>query len=509
MKTKGKVFLVGAGPGHPGLITLRGLECVRQADLILYDYLSNPALLRHARAGAEALYVGKRARRHALNQRSIENLMILRARAGKTVVRLKGGDPLLFGRGAEEAEALRKARIAVEIVPGVTAATAVTAYAGIPVTHREHASAIALVTGHEDPAKEGSAVDYRNLAAFGGTLVFYMGVERVGRIAAQLVEHGKKSSTPVALIRWGTTGRQQTLVGTLADIASRVRRSRFAPPALIVVGSVVKLRARLNWFEKLPLFGRRIVVTRTRAQAGELRRRLEELGAEVIELPTIEILPPRDPKPLARAVGKIAAYDWLVFTSPNGVDCFFKEFDRIHGDIRRLGPVRLAAIGPATAAKLRERGLRTDLMPREYVAERIVNEMKKQKGRGRVLLARADIARDALPRGLRRIGYHVDEAAAYRTVPAPRADALDDLLSRGADCVTFTSSSTAENFAALLGRKKMRSLPGRPRMASIGPVTSATLRKLGLKVSVEAKTHTIPGLVARILQAVKSDKRKA
>jgi uroporphyrinogen III methyltransferase/synthase len=416
------------------------------------------------------------------------------------VVRLKGGDPFLFGRGGEEAASLRKHGISFEVIPGVTAATGATAFAGIPVTHRTHASAVAMITGHEDPTKRRGTIDYKNLAAFQGTLVFFMGVERLGTIASELIRHGKKASTPAALIRWGTTGRQQTLTGTLSNLGAKARRADFLPPALIIIGDVVGLRKKLNWFEKLPLFGKRIVVTRTRTQAGQLSRQLEELGADVVELPTIEIVPPQNPRPLARAIEHVDDFDWIVFTSPNGVDHFFEAFLKNHGDIRRLGMARLAAIGPATAARLSERGLHVDLMPREYVAERVAAELKKQPGRGRVLLARADIARDALPRLLRKAGYQVDEVTAYETRAPARSDAIKELMKRGADLVTFTSSSTVENFVRLVGSGRVRKIPGRPRFISIGPVTSATMRKLALKPACEARVHTIPGLVDCILK---------
>lgn len=500
MKKTATVYLAGAGPGHPGLITVRALECLARADVVIYDYLSNPAFLRNAKTSAEIIYAGKQSANHTLSQAAIERLMIERARAGKTVVRLKGGDPYLFGRGGEEAATLRKHGIPFEVIPGVTAATAATAFAGIPVTHRAHASAVAMITGHEDPAKKHGAIDYKNLASFQGTLVFFMGVERLETIASELIRHGKRRSTSTALVRWGTTGRQQTLVGKLSDIGAKARKSGFKPPALIVIGDVVGLRVKLNWFEKLPLFGKRVVVTRTRTQAGELSRRLEELGADVLELPTIEIVPPRNPRPLHEAIARIRQFDWLVFTSPNGVGFFFDAYMKRHGDIRRLGNVRLAAIGPATAAKLAGRGLRVDLMPREFVAERVAAEMKRQPGRGRVLLARADIARDALPRLLRKAGYQVEEITAYETRAPAKSRTVEELMKRGTDLVTFTSSSTAENFVRLVGKSRLRGIPGRPRFVSIGPVTSATMRKLGLKVWRQAPVHTIPGLVECILR---------
>lgn len=500
MKKSGKVFLVGAGPGHPGLITLRAVECLRKADVVIYDYLSNPVFLKNAKPSAKIIYAGKKARNHSLSQSQIERLMIREARAGRSVVRLKGGDPFLFGRGGEEAASLQKLRIPFEIVPGVSAGIAAPAFAGIPVTHRSHASAVAMITGHEDPTKSQTSIDYKNLAKFSGTLVFFMGVERIARISSELIRHGKKPSTPVALIRWGTTGKQETLTGKLSDIGKRAQKSGFKPPALIVVGGVVSLRNQLNWFEKLPLFGRRIVVTRSRAQAGELRKQLEALGADVLELPTIEILPPKDSKPLQRACARIHLFDWIVFTSPNGVDFFFDEFLRRQGDVRRLGNARLAAIGPATATKLQDRGLKVDLMPREFVAERVAAEMKKLPQRGRVLLARADIARDALPRLLRKAGFAVEELTCYRTVSPQRSGAVAELMQRGADCVTFSSSSTAENFVKLVGIKNIRRIPGRPKFISIGPITSATMRNLGLKVAREAKVFTIPGLVECILK---------
>ena len=493
----GICYLVGAGPGDPGLITVKGRACLEHADVVIYDYLCNPALLRWASESAEKIYVGKKAGAHTLSQEEINALLVSKTEAGKIVVRLKGGDPFLFGRGGEEAEALANKGCAFEVVPGVSSAIAGPAYAGIPVTHRAHNAMLTIFTGHEDPAKAESALDYAAVARAPGTKVMLMGVERLEAIARELLSAGMPSETPVALIRWATTGGQQTVAGTLATIAGRVREADFKPPAIAVFGDVVTLRDKLDWFERLPLFGKRIAVTRTRKQAGEFVERLRALGADAFELPTIRIEPPRNKREFYELVADAHIYDWIVFTSPNGADAFFTAFYEIYRDARDLGGARIAAIGPATAERVRSYRLQVDVQPEKYVAEEIVQALQKETSveNLKFLLARAEGAREALAVELTRLGAIVDEAVAYRTVPE-----TDDLTggirrfrAEGADMITFTSSSTVENFLAL-------NLPlvESTKTASIGPITSKTMRARGLNVDVEARQHDIPGLVAAI-----------
>jgi uroporphyrinogen III methyltransferase/synthase len=495
--TQGICYLAGAGPGDLGLVTLKVKEIVERAEVIVFDYLCNPEILKWARPGVEIIYAGKKAGQHTLKQDEINALLVKKTSAGKNVVRLKGGDPFLFGRGGEEAVALADAGLRFEIVPGVTSAIAAPAYAGIPVTHREHTSQLTIFTGHEDPEKTESSLDYARIAGAPGTKVMLMGVERIGAITEKLQAHGLDARTPVALVRWGTTGRQQTLAGTLADIAQKVAAANFKAPAVAVIGEVATLRDKLNWFETRPLFGRRIVVTRTRAQAGALSAQLRELGADVFELPTIRIEPPSNVREFAELVQDVHAYDWLVFTSPNGVTAFFDMFFKLYKDSRSIGGVRIAAIGPATAAKVREYHLAVDLQPAEYVAEAVVAEFAKEGSveNQRILIARAEQARDVLPSQLTKLGAIVDVAVAYRTVAETDdvSGGIERFRAEGADLITFTSSSTAEHFMAL-----KLPLPAELKTASIGPITSQTMRDLGLAVDVEAKTYDIPGLVAAI-----------
>ena len=492
-----KCFLVGAGPGDLGLVTLRAKECIEQAEVIVYDYLCNPEMLKWAPESAEIIYAGKKAGAHTLTQEEINALLVERARGGKRVVRLKGGDPFLFGRGGEEALALADAGIAFEIVPGVTSAIAGPAYAGIPVTHRGSTSHVTFFTGHEDPAKSESAIDFAALAKLGGTQVMLMGVERIGAIARELIANGTRPDLPVALVRWATTPRQQTLTGTLEDIGQRVATEGFEAPAIAVFGDVVRLREQLNWFEGKPLAGKRIVVTRTRTQAGALSDQLRGMGADVLELPTIRIEPPTDLRAFAELVQDAHAYDWIVFTSANGVDAFFDLFYKLYDDAREIGGARIAAIGPGTAKRIRDFRLHVDLQPEEFVAEGLVREFKKEGGveNLRILIARAEKARDVLPTELSGMGGIVDEGFAYKTVLETRDDngARRRFVEEGADLITFTSSSTVENFMAL-----GLPWPEGMQVASIGPVTSKTARDLGLKVDVEARRHDIPGLVEAI-----------
>ena len=498
MSRSGKVYLVGAGPGDPGLLTLRAKECIENADVIVYDHLANPGMLSWAREDAEIIYAGKEpGEDQNLGQREINALLIEKAREGKQVVRLKGGDPFVFGRGAEEAQAIAEAGIPFEVVPGITSAIAGPAYAGIPMTHRAHNSHVTFFTGHEDPAKSESALDYAALARLGGTQVMLMGVERLGSITSEMMKHGVRSDLPVALVRCATTGQQETLTGSLSDIAQKAVASDFKAPAVVVFGEVVALRDNLNWYEKRPLLGKRIVVTRTRKQSSVLSNKLRALGAHVIELPTIRIEPPSDLREFAELVQDAHLYDWIVFTSANGVEAFFDIFFKLYDDVREIGGVRIAAIGPATAQRVKDFHLHVDLQPDEFVAEAVSREFKKQGSAEnlRILLVRAEKARDTLPKELSTLGAIVDEALAYRTVPETRdtSGARRVLARDGAHLITFTSSSTVENFVAL-----GLPWPKGMRIASIGPITSKTVRDQGLTVDVEAQRHDIDGLVRAI-----------
>src|SRR5438067_10854174 len=493
----GKVYLAGAGPGDLGLVTLRAKECIENADVIVYDYLANPDMLGWAREDAEVVYAGKKAAEHTLSQDEINKLIVEKARDGKSVVRLKGGDPFVFGRGAEEAKAIADAGIRFEIVPGITSAIAGPAYAGIPVTHRAENSHVTFFTGHEDPAKTESQIHYAALAKLGGTQVMLMGVERLEPITKEMLKQGVREDLPVALVRWATTGRQETLTGTLRDIAGRAVDRGFEAPAVAVFGKVVALRESLNWYEERPLSGKRIVVTRSRKQASALSGKLRALGAHVFELPTIRIEPPNDLREVEELVQDAHAYDWIVFTSANGVEAFFEIFFKLYDDARAIGGPRIAAIGQATAQRIKDFHLHVDLQPDEFIAEADVREFQKQGGveNLRVLLVRAEKARDLLPTELSALGAIVDEAFAYRTVPETRdiTGARRQLLEEGADLITFTSSSTVENFLAL-----DLPWPKGMQVASIGPITSKTARDHGLKIDVEARSHDIDGLVKAI-----------
>ncbi|MBI5393764.1 MAG: uroporphyrinogen-III C-methyltransferase [Verrucomicrobia bacterium] len=500
----GIVYLVGAGPGDAGLLTLRGAECLRRAEVVVYDYLANPELLRFCEPGTEIIYAGKSASQHELEQGEINQLLVDKGKSGKRVVRLKGGDPFIFGRGGEEAEALVAAGVLFEIVPGISSAIAAAAYAGIPVTHREATSAVTILTGHEDPTKPESALNWDALGKLDSTKVILMGVGNVGKIADAL-RRNAPAETPVAMIRWGTTGRQQTVIGTLADIAQRAEQAGVKPPAVIVIGKVVGLREKLNWFETKPLFGRRIVVTRTREQASELSHQFHDLGADVLEVPTIRIEPTKSPAILRDAIEGIGEYDWVVFTSPNAVVHFFGAFFEIYKDIRDIGGVKIAAIGPGTAARLEELHLQLDLMPEEFVAESVVKAFAKLDVENlKFLLPRADIARDALPEGLEALGAIVDKIECYRTVPETDdvTGNVSRLLAEGAGAITFTSSSTVENFCGLVNLAALRAKFPALKLASIGPITSATLKKLGFEPDIESAQHDIPGLVEAVMAAM-------
>ena len=496
MPKRGKCILAGAGPGDIGLVTLRTKEAVEHADVIIYDYLCNPEILSWARPGAEIIYAGKQAAAHTLSQTEINELILQRAKEGKLIVRLKGGDPFVFGRGAEEAEILAEAGIPFEIVPGISSAIAAPAYAGIPVTHRDVNSSFTVFTGHEDPAKEASVIDYAALVQSRGTLVMLMGAARLSKVIGALRAHGASPTMPVALVRWGTTGRQETLVGQLQNIEEVALD--IEPPVVAVFGDVVSYRQRLKWFEDRPLFGRRIIVTRTRQQAGALSARLRLLGADVTELPTIKVVPPENLMDFGELVRDSFQYDWVVFTSPNGVTAFFDLFFKLYNDARALGSARIAAIGPGTAKRVKDFYLAVDLQPEESVAERLVEAFQRHESveNLKFLLVRAANARDVLPKSLTQLGAIVDEAIAYRTVPETDdiTGAKKRFTDEGADLITFTSSSTVENFLAM-----KLPWPKGIKTASIGPITSDTMKQGGLKVDVEASQHDIDGLVDAIL----------
>jgi uroporphyrinogen III methyltransferase/synthase len=495
-ESSGLCILAGAGPGDLGLVTLRAKEAVEQAQVIVYDYLCNPAILKWAPSDAEIIFAGKKAGQHTMTQEEINRLLVEKAQEGKRVVRLKGGDPFVFGRGGEEAEALVTAGLRFEVVPGVSSAIAVPAYAGIPVTHRDIASSFTVFTGHEDPAKQTTAIDYKALVAGQGTLVALMGMDRLESIVQELVSNGADLHLPVALIRWGTTGRQETLLGELGSIVAA--SDGFQPPAVAVFGRVVQLREKLRWFEQQPLFGKRIVVTRSRKQSSTLSGKLRILGADVYELPTIRIEAPENLRDFGALVRDAFQYDWLIFTSVNGVEAFFDMFYRLYNDSRSIGNVKIAAIGPATAQRIKDFHLAVDLQPKEFVAEAIISELLEfgSVENLRFLLARAEGAREFLSKRLTELGAIVDEAIAYRTVPETTdpSGGLDRFRTEGADLITFTSSSTVENFLVLQLR-----LPGNLKTASIGPITSETMRKNGLKVDVEAAKYDIDGLVDAIV----------
>lgn len=483
----GRVYLVGAGPGDPGLITVRGLDVLRQADVILYDHLAPVSLLDCARPDAERIYVGKKRADHHLSQEETNALLVEKARSGAVVVRLKGGDPFIFGRGGEECEALHAAGIGFEVVPGVSSATGAAAYAGIPLTHRSRTSAISFVTGHEVEAIDWAKVGQTE------TLVIFMGLTTFGEIAKQLIGGGRDPDTPAAAIRWGTRPDQQTLIGTVADLAERIAGAKLKPPALIIVGEVVALRDDLNWFEKLPLFGRRIVLTRADEQAGESAEQLRRLGADVVAAPTIEIREPSSWAPADEAIAKLETYDWLIFTSRNGVERFLARLNASERDLRAVKG-RIAAIGPATAEALAAARLKTDCVPEEFVAESLLEALDADLTGQKILIARAEVAREILPEGLRQRGASVDVAPVYRTAVPDGAALREALAARKPDWITFTSSSTVRHFVEMVGQDGLRDA----RIASIGPVTSATLREYGAEPTIEAAPHTMDGLIEAI-----------
>jgi len=488
----GKVYLIGAGPGDPELLTLKGRRVLEQADSILFDHLAPAALLDFAPASAERVYVGKKKSDHAFSQEEICAMLIERAQRGLTVVRLKGGDPLIFGRGGEEAEALADAGVPFELVPGVTSPLGIGAYAGVPLTHRGRSTSVSFVAGHEV-----GAVDWKTVGQ-ADTLVIFMGMSAFAEIARELIAAGRSPETPAIAVRWATRPDQESIEGTLASLAGLIADGGMKPPATIIVGEVVRLREKLNWFERLPLFGRRIVNTRPKGQADALTLRLKALGADVIEMPTIEIQQAADYGPLDRALGELASYDWLIFTSANGVRCFVERLDVSAVDLRSLR-AKVCAIGPATRSAIEALHLKVDLMGREYVAEGLIEAFSVYELAGRrVLLPRAAVARDLVPVELTRRGAQVDVVEAYRTVAPEGAAAQAGKVfggKRKPDCITFTSSSTVQNFVSVAGAEAVAGV----KVASIGPVTTATARRLGIEVDTEARVFTVDGLVEAVL----------
>lgn len=503
----GKVYLVGAGPGDAKLITVKGLECIQKSDVLVYDRLASPRLLKCMKPGGEKIYVGKLPDRHTMKQEEINQLLVDLALQGKTVVRLKGGDPTIFGRVGEEAELLRKNGIYYEIVPGITSAISVPAYAGIPVTHRDHASSLSIITGHESPDKLDHSIHWDKVTNATGTLVFLMGVAKIGYISAQLIKHGRPPETPVALVRWGTRADQETLTGTLADIEAKVKAADFQPPAVIVVGDVVLQREQLKWVEAMPLFGKRIVVTRARSQASELVDRIEELGGEPYEFPVIETIMPEGAEKkakIAAAFGALESYDWVFFTSPNGVEFFWRHLAELGADIRGLHRARIAAVGPGTAAALAQRGVIAEELPAKFQAEGLIETFGPQLLPGQnVLLPRGDLARDWLPDKLRELGLQVTDVDTYETVVTGEDDdELLKLLEEGrVHAVTFTSSSTVRNFIHILKRMGLEEplpLLANVKIACIGPLTEQTAVEAGLTPGLLPEEATIDGLVQEL-----------
>ncbi len=497
----GAVYLVGAGPGDPGLMTLKGRELVAQADCLVYDALAAPAMLAWTKPGCEKIYVGKRAGNHALSQDEINALLVKCASRYGCTVRLKGGDPYVFGRGGEEAIALHTAGIRFEVVPGISSAIAGPACAGIPVTHRDCCTQFTVFTGHEGAHKSESTLDIAGIAAAKGTKVMLMGMSRLRETMNALVEAGQRADVPAAAVQWAATGRQKSVSATVGTLADAVENAGISSPAVVVIGEVVALAPKLDWRSRLPLCGKRVVVTRTREQASELSSLLEQLGADVIELPTIRIADPTDKRDFAEAVVDAPHYDWLIFSSPNGVRRFFQAFFAVYEDIREIGGARIAAVGPGTAAELKKYGLMVDVMPQKAVAEELIAEFDRRGdefggvANVTMLWVHGEQARRVIYDELMKRQAIVDECLAYNTVPETEdvAGAQTRLREEGADIITFTSSSTVRHFMSL-----NLPLPEGCRIASIGPVTTATLAEFGLKPDIEAEMHTIPSLVEAV-----------
>jgi uroporphyrinogen III methyltransferase/synthase len=499
MTKKGTVYLIGAGPGDPGLFTLKGKRFLARAEVIVYDYLVNPALLGFVREGAEIIYVGKKRGHKEIPQNEINKLITKKALEGKIVARLKGGDPFVFGRGGEEAVELAKHGIRFDVIPGVSSPIGVTAYAGIPLTHRDYSSSFAVVTGHEDSKKVKTSLPWEALAKI-GTLVFLMGVEKLEQNMKKLIEMGRSASTPAAIITWGTLPNQSTLKGTIGTIVSLSKEKKISSPSIIVVGDVVNLRDKINWFESKPLFGKTVLVTRAITQSRKFTELLQEEGAQVIEFPTIDVAPLRTWSRIDKAIETLGNYNWLIFTSVNGVNFFFQRLRKKKNDVRDLKGIRIAAIGEETKNEINKIGINVDLIPEEFRAEGLIKLFERIDMKGKqVLIPRAKIARELLPMKLRKMGARVDVITVYETkMPGkPKIDKVRKLLINGfIDVITFTSSSTAKNFFSMIGRDKK--IISRSTIACIGPITAETIRSFGSEPEIIAGTYTVQGLTKEV-----------
>ena len=502
-----KVYLVGAGPGDPGLLTVKGLECVRKADVIVYDRLAHPSILAEARPDAEMIYVGKASSAHTMKQSDINRLLVDKAKENEVVVRLKGGDPFIFGRGGEEAELLVEEGVPFDIVPGISSAIAVPAYAGIPVTHRGLCCSLGIVTGHEDPSKEMSSIRWDKISTGLDTIVFLMGVENLPNIVSQLTSNGRDASTPIALIRWGTRFEQETLTGTLEDIVGKVETAGFKSPAVIVVGEVVRLRDKLRWFDNRPLTGKKIIVTRSREQMSSLSALLREQGSETIEFPVIAIAPPDDFDKLDKALSHIEDFDWLLFTSANGVTAVIDRLLDLGLDSRWLKGPKVGAIGPKTMDAIYNFGISVNFLPSESVAEAVVEEFPENPAGKRILILNAKDARDVLQKKLTERGAKVEVAVAYQTViEDSNASDIKDLLVNGdIDFITFTSSSTVSNFIKLIGKEIATKVPEKTKIVCIGPITAQTAVELGLAPDIVAENYTVEGMIDALINYVNTE----
>ncbi len=495
-KNHGAVFLVGAGPGDPGLLTIKGRELIEKADVIIYDRLANPRILSNARRDAELIYVGKQSGFHALSQEKINELIVRKAIEGKTVVRLKGGDPFIFGRGGEEAEECVKNNIFFEIVPGVTSAISVPAYSGIPLTHRQYSASLTIVTGHRQDDMDVQ-VNWEGLAKFSGTIVFLMGMSNLDYITSNLIKHGVKEDMPVAVIHWGTTHLHRTVKGALSNIVDIVKKAGIKPPSIIVVGDVVNLRDTLKWYENRPLLGKKFIVTRTREQASELIKLLEDKGAFCIELPTIAVKMPDDTSELDNAIAHLSKYDWIVFSSPNAVKFFMERLFQLGKDVRAFGNTKIASMGAGTSDSLRQFSLNHDLMPDNFQAEGMLEAFSQTHiNNQNILIPRAKKARDILPEGLKNLGANVDVVTCYENFsPEISQDKIDLLMEENIDLITFTSSSTVKNFHKLLPEDVLKKLLSEAKISAIGPVTADTARELGINIDIMPKEALILSMV--------------
>jgi uroporphyrinogen III methyltransferase / synthase len=494
-RNKGKIVLVGAGPGDIGLLTLNGKQWLQKADVVLYDHLVNPEMIRFTQKSAEMIYVGKKEGVASMEQEQINQLLISKAREEKLVIRLKGGDPFIFGRGGEEIQAVQAAGIPFIIVPGVTSVTGVAAYAGIPLTHRHLSSTLSIITGSNEKNQGDIHIDWEKIAARSGTLVFLMGARKLPLIVEKLIKFGKNPDTPIAVVQWGTTARQKTWIGTLGTIVEISAHDKILPPALTIIGEVVNLKATIEWYEHLPLFGKTVVVTRKGDQAESMIDRLHELGAEPFFFPVIETIAPDDWSPLDNALNNLSQYDGLIFTSANGVRFFAERLKAVGQDIRELKGVKVFTIGPKTAEAVRNLGIRVDVVPEKFVAESLIESIKEIEGK-KFLIPRATVAREILPDQLRKMGAIVDVSPAYQTVlPVTPVDALKKRLQEGSiDVITFTSSSTVTNFLALAGEQLLPDIK-KTKIACIGPITAKTARDAGLDVEIMPEQYTVPSLM--------------